>query len=246
MDNQLYACYNAILNAKSLEQIRDVAQQVVEVIGFKHFMYLFDTTEQKASDLANQKDKIISISTYPTEWIERYTQERYYLIDPAALHVRLHQYPLPWRNETFSEPSAAIMYAEAKKFDISSGITCPVLNAHKEVAGLGMARGGDADEQFADTLRALPYEHLLTCYIHEAVVKLLCLNPTMPKRKLTAREKQCIKFAALGLSDDDIASNLNISMRTVRFHLGNAKDKLGATTRSQMIARGIETNIIGL
>lgn len=57
------------------------------------------------------------------------------------------------------------------------------------------------------------------------------------QRLLTPREIVCLRRAASGKSDSEIARELGISGRTVRYHIGNAKEKLGVRTRMQAVAR---------
>lgn len=54
---------------------------------------------------------------------------------------------------------------------------------------------------------------------------------------LTPREVQCLRWTALGKADNEIAIILDISIPTVRFHLKNAAQKLGASSRSHAIYR---------
>lgn len=53
---------------------------------------------------------------------------------------------------------------------------------------------------------------------------------------LTSREAECMRWMSLGKNDGEIARIVGISTRTVRFHLRNAKEKLGAATRVEAIA----------
>lgn len=170
------------------------------------------------------------------------------MIEPCALHVRCHQQPLVWRNDLFSgSERLQDYYAQAKSFGVSCGASFAVVRAFpKESAGMSIARSGDADEQFEAVVNMLPYGQLLTCYVHEAAVRLLNLYPNKAKRNLTPREKACVRLVAQGMSDAVIAKQLFINLRTVRFHLANAREKLGAMTRSQLIACALETNAIGL
>lgn len=57
-----------------------------------------------------------------------------------------------------------------------------------------------------------------------------------PENALNKRERDCLRLAAMGKKDAQIALALGISLRTVRFHFANAKAKLGASTRSEAIA----------
>jgi DNA-binding CsgD family transcriptional regulator len=55
---------------------------------------------------------------------------------------------------------------------------------------------------------------------------------------LTQRERDCLAFVADGLSDHEIAERLGISHHTAHAHVESAKQKLGAKTRAQAVARG--------
>lgn len=52
--------------------------------------------------------------------------------------------------------------------------------------------------------------------------------------ELTAREASVLKLLAEGWTDKEIAVHLDISVRTVRFHVGNVFRKMGATSRVQL------------
>ena len=54
---------------------------------------------------------------------------------------------------------------------------------------------------------------------------------------LSARERACLDLVCLGRTDAEIGRILQISRRTVRFHVHNGKTKLGVTTRVQAVAK---------
>lgn len=54
---------------------------------------------------------------------------------------------------------------------------------------------------------------------------------------LTARERDCLAHMADGQRDHEIASLLGITEATVRFHIDNARRKLGVANRAQAVAR---------
>lgn len=230
--------YQAVLEAQDLAALCKEAQKVVLSLGFDHFMFILTHAEVSTVESAS----IFSIGTYPHEWIKRYKEKRYFLVDPTAIHVRQHNYPIAWRNDTFSTPEALAMYAEAKKFGISAGGTCPVSKG-RAPSGFGFARNQDADEGYADSWRALPCAHMLGAFVHERVADLLG-EAHSDQERLTPREKECLLWAAKGLRDYEIAEKLFISTRTVVFHMVNARTKLGADNRSQVIARAIALGII--
>ena len=53
---------------------------------------------------------------------------------------------------------------------------------------------------------------------------------------LTARERDALRWVAAGKSDWEIAVILGVSQTTVRFHVDNARRKLGAVNRAQAVA----------
>lgn len=69
-------------------------------------------------------------------------------------------------------------------------------------------------------------------------------NATVPQT-LTRREVQCLRWAAAGKTDGEIAIILSLSVSTVRFHLRNAAAKLGATGRAQSIQMAAGLGFVG-
>lgn len=62
--------------------------------------------------------------------------------------------------------------------------------------------------------------------------------------RLSAREREVLKHVAGGLSNKEIAGQLGISERTVKFHLTAIFEKLGAENRAQAVAIGRERGIV--
>jgi DNA-binding NarL/FixJ family response regulator len=63
---------------------------------------------------------------------------------------------------------------------------------------------------------------------------------------LTAREHEVLVLASDGLSNREMASVLGISDHTVKFHLASIYAKLGASTRTEAVRRGLRSGLIEL
>jgi DNA-binding CsgD family transcriptional regulator len=63
--------------------------------------------------------------------------------------------------------------------------------------------------------------------------------------RMTARESEVLAWVAAGKSDWAIGQILNISGKTVNFHVENAKRKLGAGTRVQAVIAAMRVGLIG-
>ncbi len=72
------------------------------------------------------------------------------------------------------------------------------------------------------------------------------VRPPDPLLLLSAHERRCLAWAAYGCTDKEIASAIDRSMDTVRFHMKNVLKKLGAANRTHAVAVGIQKGIIKL
>ncbi|MEI6557232.1 MAG: response regulator transcription factor [Rhodospirillaceae bacterium] len=68
-------------------------------------------------------------------------------------------------------------------------------------------------------------------------------RPVPPKVSLTDREIEALAWSAQGKSSTDIAVLMNVSERTVNFHITNSMRKLGVATRIQA---AVKASIAGL
>ena len=67
-----------------------------------------------------------------------------------------------------------------------------------------------------------------------------------PVEQLTVREMEVIQLMAQGLANKQIALALGISEHTVKFHLSSLYAKLGISSRTEAVKRGIELGLISL
>jgi len=99
-----------------------------------------------------------------------------------------------------------------------------------------------------------PAEQLI-CAIHSSANGLLTLDSSLiPQAEvandslepLTVRENEVLRLLAEGLSNREIADRLNISEHTIKFHIRSILGKLGASTRTQAVTRGLRAGLIEL
>jgi two-component system, NarL family, response regulator YdfI len=64
--------------------------------------------------------------------------------------------------------------------------------------------------------------------------------------RLTSRENDVLRLLAEGMGNKEIAAHLSISEHTIKFHIRSILSKLGASSRTQAVSRGLRTGLIEL
>ena len=67
-----------------------------------------------------------------------------------------------------------------------------------------------------------------------------------PGSRLSKREVECLRWAAIGKTDLEISMIMSRSRATVRFHIHNASTKLNAVNRSQTVFKASQLGYISL
>jgi DNA-binding NarL/FixJ family response regulator len=59
---------------------------------------------------------------------------------------------------------------------------------------------------------------------------------------LTVRETQVLEFASLGLTNEQVAHRLDVTVHAVKFHLASVYRKLGVTNRTEAAVAYLRSN----
>ena len=125
-----------------------------------------------------------------------------------------------------------------------------LFEAMKSGASGYILKNVNAGEFFNLLSNVMRGEVAVSPWIASKIVKEYCKNQGKTKSKnaddsdLTAKEVEVLREVAVGATNKEIASSLNISENTVKYHLRNIMEKLNFKNRAQMAAyaakRGIE------
>jgi len=125
------------------------------------------------------------------------------------------------------EPVANALRAGVRAV-LSSGADAPEIVAALEAAALGLVV---LDAGGVETFLHAP----------NAVARTASATLVEP---LTARELEVLRLVAAGLGNKEIASRLQISDHTVKFHVASIMGKLGAASRTEAVTLGIRHGLI--
>ena len=232
------------LRTDGVEGIHQLCSAIGEAYGFDHFIYgtSFPTSLVKPF--------VLVISGQPNAWRSHYEENGYLAVDPAVRHCMRSIRPLIWQDLQLDpqtdEKSFRVMH-EAREFGLASGASLSIRGGRGEVGVLSFSSERTPHQTRPEIESAIPDLYLLSAYVHEAAGRLVTQGalPFNPP-ELTARERECLLWAAEGKTSWEIARILGISERTAIFHLQNAARRLNASSRQQAVALAISQGLISL
>jgi DNA-binding NarL/FixJ family response regulator len=115
--------------------------------------------------------------------------------------------------------------------------------ASLKAGALGYVLKGAPASEIAQAIRAVAAGG---SYLTPRVAARVVAQVNAPKRSsaISARERQVLRLVARGRSNKQIAGELVITERTVKFHMTSIFNKLGADNRAQAIAIAAERGLL--
>ncbi|MCC4798057.1 DNA-binding response regulator [Enterovibrio norvegicus] len=122
----------------------------------------------------------------------------------------------------------------------SMGLIALTMHANEHLALRLLKRGLSGyvlkDAAFDDLLHAIECVVSGEVFVSSGLVQeIKLLENDAQTVYLTTQEGRVLKEVSQGLSNKEVAQRLDISERTVRFHLGNCCEKLGAQSRTEAV-----------
>lgn len=191
-------------------------------------------------------DKPYLDTTYPEAWVKRYLDRRYQYIDPVVQEARRSHLPFAWRFVTGRvgklSPEQIQLFAEAAEHGLVDGFTMP-FHGH-DGCHATMSFAFASHETMLRTMESHPWIKLLASHYHTSIERLLACPP--PCGDLSTLESQCLTWTATGRSLWEISGMAHCTEADVAQSLHSARNKLGAATVSQAVAKAMESGLIAL
>lgn len=227
------------------ETLRHYVSRKLEAYGGPKYAY---TVINKKNPL-----QILVVSDYPDEWAKLYNANNFQLIDPVILTALTRFSPFAWDDDItlLSDLRFKKIFTASRKYNIINGFTFVLHDHLNNLALLSLIIDKKTDSE--ERITAVPGDlQILLIDIHQQMYKLsqnknsgtLSSGKQGEKCIFTARENEVLYWASMGKTYADIANITGISVRTVKFHMGNVVRKLGVNNARQAIRLGIELLII--
>ncbi|CCF85491.1 response regulator transcription factor [Nitrolancea hollandica] len=101
-------------------------------------------------------------------------------------------------------------------------------------------RTHDGESLFAPSILTRLIEH----YISAAPIATARISDALSGAKLTEREIEVLGLVGRGLSNDQIAQHLTISIKTVKSHISNLLSKLDARDRAHLVIAAYDAGLV--
>lgn len=242
----------------TLDELTLSLQLICENYGFSSFNFL----ETGASHL----DVPFFIGTMEKSFSDDYFSNKLIHVDPCVSHARRHNTAFTWSEVPFPEyegirKSGAQKTLEvASDYGFSEGLVVPFHFTDligRINSSLVVFFWKDSEPDFQMAIRSKKSElHLIMIYWAQRMVEIVGDrfnegNAVVSRNvsnecehRLTDREKDVLSWAARGKTAIDTADILTLSEETVKTHIRNALNKLGACNKTHGVAKAIYLGMI--
>lgn len=219
------------------DAILDIMFKAIGRYGFDSFII------SGLPDRGQDVRPFVLLSGWDAEWYARYTERGYVHSDPVAKHCFSTALPFDWSDAPFDpevDLAAKNVVDEARAFGLCEGLCVPI---HMEGGMQGVVSFvGNPDH--LDTVARLEL-HMLGLYAHGRLRSLNAGNiEAKPRRAITAREAEVLKWAAMGKTAAEIAEITGLTTRTINQHCENAQKRMGTNNRLHTVVEAIRHRLI--
>lgn len=187
-------------------------------------------------------------STYPDAWLAFYLKTKLYHVDPIIHLARMTVKPFAWSSIIPHLSTDNLTFFKlAKQYGLSDGYTFVINDALGNSAILNVVCDDNflIDIDFFNDHRAELNMLLVDLYdLYLQQKKQIEYYRNKAYLMISDKEKQVLTLGCNGLKYKEIALNLGIAERTVKFHMRKIVDKLDVETAKQAFLKAKELHII--
>ena len=184
------------------------------------------------------------LSTYPEDWLDHYVSHNYMAFDPVYRIGWEKSGVFDWasmaRSRALSKDETRLM-DEAADAGLKSGASAALHLGYGSLIGFGFA---------SRCRQSFGRDHLSTLYAmagqFQLVYTALVPHPERPEVKLSARQKEVLRWTATGKTRADIADIMGISEDTVDDHMRQIFRKLRCNDKVVAVLRAVQIGAISI
>jgi DNA-binding CsgD family transcriptional regulator len=228
--------------ARNGQDLHPVVAAIVRELGFDSFTCAFSTTPRP-----DRNAQLYVFTTLSREWTRRYDEAAYVEIDPRIQLVNDRSTILIWNGLDFYGRSERLdqFLQDAARHGLrsSASFTLHDVNHNGVMISYNSTRTRLNPETIASNLGTL---YAFGTHFHDEFMRLI-VKRGLPSRlqgaTLTRREIEVLRMVARGHTSQDIGIKLEITPRTVKFHMDSARTKMCAANRQEAVALAVKAGL---
>lgn len=227
--------YQRLREAKDERELFERIASIARQFGFDYCCYGIRVP------LPVSNPSVAIFDTYPEGWMKHYQDSRFIEVDPTVREGMSNTGLIVWPEATANAPR---LWAEARDFGLRVGAAHSSWAAHGVYGLLTMARS--AEPLTSTEIDALTFKANWLANLSHALMSEFLVPKLAPEARveLTPRESEVLRWTGEGKTACEIGNILNISERTVNFHVNNVLLKLNATNKVQAVVKAIAIGLI--
>lgn len=220
---------NMLSDTQNEQEFFECLASLAQGLGFDYYSYVLRLPFPFSGP------KTVLFNNYPTAWETRYHSQNYLVVDPTVRQGLRSLLPILWTDELFS--TAPELWDEARSFGLRHGWAQSSRDLNGTLGMMTLARSHEplSKAELRDKSSKMAW---LSQMAHLGMSQ--CLTPKLiptTQADLSDREVEILRWTADGKTSGEIACILNISERTVNFHVNNAMVKLNASNKMAAVTR---------
>ncbi len=227
---------------RSEGELRRILVKIQNLVGGDYNICGIGEGDTDGSLSKRASPKIIN-NNYPLEWLRRYNDMRFYHIDPIVWYNFQYSDAQLWE-DTYRLYAGRLprgFVSESRDFGLIHGVSGGIYDQRIRTATIFTFSGTNRfDEHHKNILS------ILTPHLHQALLRISNLSELSSTQTLTKREREILQWIKEGKTNWEISVILDISERTVKFHVQNIERKLNAVNKAHAIAIACDQRLVTL
>jgi DNA-binding CsgD family transcriptional regulator len=221
--------------AHSAHERKQLLRIALRTIGFDWFCYCRLT---RLGEMVNRARYFDLCS--PPGWAQRYVDQRYFDVDARMAFACRHDWPLVWDLDVLAAEHANMAESsertqrfleDAERCGTRSGIAFGLVDpASLEHSVIIFSSANPTSDWIND--RVVGQAYALGLGVHAFLAEQMAATAQTPM--LSDLQRRILNFTASGLSDREIAQQLNMSRSNVDYHMRQIRKKYGVLNRVQL------------
>lgn len=228
--------YNVNLSDLQEFELVDIISSHAVKLGFEYYSFVMRIPQSLT------RPQVQGFNNYSEDWRNYYTRNECILTDPAIQQAMRSAKPVVWSEKLYHQNK--LLWQEMKRDGHSIGVTQSCWGPQSITGFLSFSR---ADKPIsAVELKDMEFElYQLSQFLFSHVYELYRLDEAYDTQDqiITLREREILRWTGDGKTAEDISIILNITPRTVHFHMNNVLNKLIVSNKVHAV---MKAHLIGL